>query len=210
MSLLAVSKIRGGRLLITGISFCLASFLTYLALGFGLLRALHLFSGFAQIRFAFEWGMIFVLLIFSILSFRDAVRFRKSQNSRDVTLQLSTKMKKRIHNIMRRGIGSASLIAGGFLIGAAVTALESVCTGQVYVPTLVLILKNNTFAEQKAWLYLLSYNLMFVLPIMLVFSAVYFGLRTEKLLVWSRQNVAFSKSLLGCFFLLMAGLIFCM
>jgi hypothetical protein len=46
----------------------------------------------------------------------------------------------------------------GLLIGVVVTALESVCTGQVYVPTLVLILKNNALAESRAWLYLLAYN----------------------------------------------------
>jgi len=40
MSLLAVAKVKGRGLLLMGISFCLASFLTYTALGFGLLRAL--------------------------------------------------------------------------------------------------------------------------------------------------------------------------
>lgn len=207
MSLLAVSKVRNRQLLLTGISFCLASFLTYLALGFGLLRILHLFSGFEVVRGIIEWGMVAVLLIFSLLSFRDAVRFRKSGDSRDVTLQLPVGIKKQIHRVMRGGLGSASLIAGGLITGTVVTALESVCTGQVYVPTLVLILKNSAFSAGRAWLYLVSYNLMFVLPIVLVFAAVYRGLRTDVLLAWSRKNVVFSKSLLALFFLGMAGLI---
>ena len=200
MSLLAVSRVRRRQLLVMGVSFCLASFVTYLAIGFGLLRFLHLFSGFTLLRSAVEWGMASLLLVFAFFSFRDAFRFRKSGQGRDVTLQLSTGMKKRIHHVMRRGLGSGSLILGGLLIGAGVTALESVCTGQVYVPTLVLILKNNALAESRAWLYLIAYNLLFILPLVLVFSAVYFGLKTEILLAWSRKNAVFSRTLLGLFF----------
>lgn len=206
MSLLAVSKVRSRQLILLGVSFCSASFLTYLALGFGLLRFLHFFSGFTALRSAVEWGMTALLLAAAVFSFRDAVRFRKSHDGHDVTLQLSTGMKKRIHSVMRRGLGAGSLFFGGLLIGVAVTALESVCTGQVYVPTLVLILKKAALSDLRAWLYLLAYNILFILPLVLVFTAVYFGLRTETLLAWSRRNVVFSKTLLGLFFILMAAL----
>jgi len=209
MSLLAVSKVRSRQLFFLGVSFCLASFVTYLALGFGLLRVLHLFSGFTLFRSVLEWGVTVLLVLFALLSFRDAVRFRRSGKGEDVTLQLSTGMKKRIHSVMRRGLKTGHLILGGLLIGTAVTALESVCTGQVYVPTLVLILKGNALGNSRAWLYLLAYNLLFILPLVLIFAAVYFGLRTETLLQWSRKNVVFSKILLGLFFVLLAVL-FCL
>ncbi len=209
MSLLAVSKVRNRQLILLGVSFCTASFLTYLALGFGLFRVLHLFSGFTVLRSVVENGMAVILLVLAALSVRDAVRFRKTGRSADVTLQLSTGMKQRIHDVMRRGLGSASIIWGGLLIGTAVTVLESVCTGQVYVPTLVLILKDSAFSETRAWLLLLLYNVLFVLPLAAVFIAVYFGLRTETLLAWSHRNVVSSKLLLGLFFVLMALFIIC-
>ncbi len=206
MSLLAVSKIRNRQLVLLGISFCLASFLTYLALGFGLLRVLHLFTGFKTVRAVIEWGMVAVLAVLSVLSFRDALRFRKSGRADDVTLQLPMGMKKRIHDVMRRGLGTGHLVLGGLFIGAAVTALESVCTGQVYVPTLVLILKDNA-SQVRAWVLLLLYNALFIFPLVVVFIAVYCGLRTETLLTWSRKNVVLGKFLLGGFFVLMAVLI---
>lgn len=206
MSLLAVFKVRNRQLILLGASFCLASFLTYLALGFGLFRVLHLFSGFTAIRSVLERGMAAVLLVLAGLSFRDAIRFRKTGRAGDVTLQLSTGMKKRIHAVMRRGLGSTHLLLGGLLIGTVVTAIESVCTGQVYVPTLVLILKERAFSEHRAWLLLLLYNVLFILPLVTVFIAVYFGLRTETLLAWSRRNIVRSKVLLGLFFVLMAWL----
>lgn len=207
MSLLSVAGIRNRALLLMGVSFCLASFLTYLALGFGLFRVLHLFSGFTVLRGVIECGMSAVLLLLAVLSFRDAIRFRKTARVGDVTLQLSTGMKKRIHDVMRRGMGNTSVILGGLFIGTAVTALESVCTGQVYVPTLILILKDSTFSEPRAWLLLIFYNVLFVLPLVIIFLAVYFGLKTETLLAWSRRNVVGSKILMGLLFLAMALLI---
>ncbi|NOU35500.1 MAG: hypothetical protein HOO88_01805 [Kiritimatiellaceae bacterium] len=209
MSLLAVAKVRNRQLILLGISFCTASFLTYLGIGFGLFRIIHLFSGFTALRSAVELGMVTALLVLAVLSFRDAIRFRKTGRAADVTLQLSAGMKKRIHDVMRRGLGSTSIIWGGLLIGCAVTVLESVCTGQVYVPTLVLILKDSAFSEFRAWMLLLLYNALFILPLVVVFAAVYFGLRTETLLAWSRRNVVVSKLLLGLFFVLMALFIFC-
>lgn len=82
--------------------------------------------------------------------------------------------------------------------------MESVCTGQMYVPTLVVMAKTGT---EKEWGYLLLYNLMFVVPLIIVFLLTYFGLKTEALVAWSKQNVVISKILLGLFFILMAGLI---
>lgn len=207
MSLLAASGVRGRDLLWLGFSFCLASFLTYLALGFGLFRALHLFSGFPRVRLALEWGMVAAVLCLAILSFRDAFRFRKSGRSSDVTLQLSTPMKNRIHRVMRRGLGTPRIFIAGLLIGTAVTVLESVCTGQLYVPTLMLILREARYSEWRAWMLLVLYNTLFIVPLAAVFVAVYFGLRMRTLTEWSRRNVVPSKVLTGLFFLLMAVLI---
>jgi len=118
ISLLAVSKVRKRQLLLVGVSFCLASFLTYLALGFGLLRILHLFAGFNLIRTVLEWGMIIVLLVLAVLSFCDAFRFQKSREGHDVTLQLSKNMKERIHCVMHFGLKTKHLVFGGLFIGA--------------------------------------------------------------------------------------------
>ncbi|MFC1497398.1 cytochrome c biogenesis CcdA family protein [Verrucomicrobiota bacterium] len=206
MSLLAVSKVRGRGLLAMGISFCLASFITYTAIGFGLLRVLHLFSGFEKLQFYVKILMIAVLGLFAYLSFRDAYKYIQTGNPDDVSLQLPQNVKKKIHEIMRTGLGTGSLVSGGIFVGVIVTALESVCTGQVYVPTLVLVIRSGS-AISKGWPLLLLYNLMFILPLVIVFILTYRGLKTETLIEWSKRNVVVSKILLGCFFLAMAVLI---
>ena len=206
MSLLAVSRVEYRRLVLMGISFCFASFVTYTALGFGLLRVLHLFSGFVAIRRGIDLAMVAILSVFAVLSFRDALRYRATGRARDITLQLPDKIKVKIHGFMKRGIGMGSLIVGGLFVGASVTAFESVCTGQVYVPTLVLVVKGGGSALRSVG-YLLFYNAMFVLPLVTIFALTLAGLKTKVLLDWSRKNVVLSKMLLGCCFVLMAVLI---
>jgi hypothetical protein len=204
MSMLAVAKVKGKGLLLMGISFCLASFVTYTALGLGLLRVLHLFSGFPVMKRIVDYSVMILLVIPALLSFRDAYRYKKTGNPDDVTLQLPESLKQRIHTIVREEVKAKNLVIGGVVIGVLVTALESVCTGQMYIPTLVVMAKSGA---AKAWRYLLVYNLMFILPLVIVFVLTYFGLRTRTLLDWSRKNVVISKVLMGLFFLMLAVLV---
>ena len=89
---------------------------------------------------------------------------------------------------------------------ASPPALESVCTGQVYLPTLVMVIKSGQ-ADLFSVVYLVIYNLTFMVPIVTVFILVLQGMRTATLMDWSRRNVVSTKVLLGVFFLGMAGLL---
>jgi hypothetical protein len=172
-------------------------------LGFGLLRALHSLAVFPRFRSGLEGVLAVVLGVLACLSFRDAYCFKKTGEARDVILQLPDTLKLWMHGVLRRGLGIGSLVAGGLVIGAVVTVVESICTGQVYVPMLVLVIKSGT-TTAAAVAYLLLYNAMFILPLVVVFALSFFGLRTRTLMDWSKRNVAVSKILLGVFFLVMA------
>ncbi len=206
MSLLAVAKVRGSALLALGISYTVATFVVYTAIGLGLLGAIRYLNAFTTAGLVIKYLMAAVLVVFAYLSFRDAYRFRISGLVSDVTLQLPDGIKGLTHRIMKRGLSHGNLIAGGLIIGSLVTALESVCTGQAYLPTLVYVIKAGADTS-TAWGYLLIYNAMFVIPLVLAFTAAYYGTRTEKLLDWSRSNVVPAKIMLGLLFLVIAWLI---
>lgn len=206
ISLLAVAEVKGRTLLLTGMSFCLASFVTYFAIGFGLLRVLHAFWGLHLLRQVLEILMVGLLLLFAWLSFRDAFRYRASRNPDDITLQLPRPIRQLTHRVMHREIKTHHGVAMAFGIGALVTAIETVCTGQLYVPTLVFVVRSRQSVSQGLS-YLALYNLMFVAPLVLVFALTYAGLTQGRLLAWSVRNVVISKCLLGFFFLAMAGLL---
>lgn len=206
MSLLAVSKVRGRRMLAVGIAFCAGTFVTYFVLGFGLLRALRLSRAFPVFGVAVDVVMTAILAVLAWLSFRDAYRYRRFGRGSELTLRMPAAVQRRLHVLMRATLGARSLALAGLLIGVLVTGLESVCTGQVYVPTLVLIIKTGNSIAHAVGL-LVLYNAMFLVPVLVVFVLTYQGLKTERLLRWSRRNVFVSKILLGLLFAALAGLI---
>ncbi len=210
MSLLAVARVRARGLLIMGLAFGTGTFLTYTALGFGLLRTLRFLTGFEWLRLAVEAGMVSALVILACLSFRDAYRFKRSGNPSDVLLRIPDGMRTSMHRVMRLGLAGPGLAIGGFLAGSAVTALESVCTGQLYIPTLTLIIEDSGTSPEltaRAWVYLLLYNIMFIVPLAAVFVATYLGLGTGSLLRWSKRNVVTAKIMLGMLFVVLAILL---
>jgi hypothetical protein len=206
ISLLLISQTTPNKLLLAGSSYCLACFLTYFILGIGLFQFLKLFWGYYYLQLFFEWVLIAFLLIYALLSFRDAFRFKRSGMASSVTLQLPDRIKTIIHAIMRNVTRSRYIIPCAFVAGVLVTLLESVCTGQVYVPMLVLMAKESRGASR--WIfYLLFYNFMFILPLLFLFIAVWRGSTMPALLKWSKKNVIFAKIALGCFFIILSGLI---
>ena len=206
LSLLATVKVPGRKLLLAGSCYCLACFLTYLLLGFGLFRFLQLFSLWQWLRTTLEIAMAAVLLLFAVISFLDAWNYRRQGRAEAVKLQLPHRVKLLIHRIMRRNLTYRSLLAGAFLTGILVTLLEAVCTGQVYLPTLVLLTREAGAASVWTAL-LLLYNLMFILPLVVLFGGFFCGIKIPALLRLSKNNVTVSKTLLGVFFLLLAVLL---
>jgi hypothetical protein len=204
VSLLSVAKIGMRRILLAGIAFLFACFVTYFGIGFGLLRVLQCIAVWQGMRQAIDAVMIAVMMGFAYLSFRDAWRFHRSGLAEDLSLKLPASIQDRIHRVMKSGLRRRSLVLGGLGTGVAVTLLESVCTGQVYVPALVMMMKTGHSLVRCA-AYLVLYNLIFVLPLAIVLALTCGGLGTPALVDWSRRNVAASKVLMGVFFLAMAA-----
>lgn len=205
ITLLAVAGKRGGELIAVGMGFCTAVFLTYFLLGFGVFHVIQKLTAFHRSGEALRWVMVAVLAGLCMLSFKDALAFGKTGQARAVILQLPGTIRKRIHGIMRSPLTARRLFLGSFTIGGLVTLLESICTGQFYVPTLVYLSSQAAVGRQALGL-LTLYNVMFVIPHVVVFTAAYRGITNERLLAWSRTNAVWSKVLLGLGFAALAGL----
>jgi cytochrome c biogenesis protein CcdA len=206
ISLLAVSKVDRRVRLLVGSSFIIASFLVYMTIGIGFILALRSLPRFESVSKALEIVIALCMVPLAYLSFRDAYRFHRSERPADVTLQIPKKIKTRIHSYMNSRLGVGGPIIGGFITGAGVTVLESVCTGQGYLPVLTLMLKNN-ISDISAWGLLTLYNLLFILPLTVVFICFHRGMEITALISWSKRNLVVTKILLGLFFTLMAILL---
>jgi len=206
ISMLSVMKVTGRRLMLAGALFCLTSFVTYIAIGMGIFRLLYLFTAFHLLQRGLEWFMIAALLVLGLLSIRDALRFRSSGRAADVTLKLPRRVSERIHALIRSGMSSRHILWASVATAFLVTVLESVCTGQVYLPTLVLLLDSGK-SVGLVMSYLLLYNTLFILPLVIALVLAYQGTRTERFVHWSRENVVPSKLALAALFFALAALI---
>ena len=206
MSVLAVAKAARRTRLLVGVSFISASFLVYMGLGLGFLYVFRQAPNFATVKKVVETVLGLCMIPLAVLSFRDAFRFRRSQRPDDVTLQIPKAIKTRIHGFMHSRLGTGGPILGGLVTGAGVTVLESVCTGQSYVPVLMYMLKKDC-ANYCVWLLLIVYNLLFVLPLAAVFVCFHRGMQLTALIDWSKRNLVVVKILLGLFFSAMAVLL---
>lgn len=97
----------------------------------------------------------------------------------EVPLSWRPKMKELI-----RGITSP---LGGFVTGLVVSLFLLPCTSGPYVVILGLLASKTSLA--KAWLYLVFYNLIFVLPMLAIVLAMRWGISPEKAESWRQQKI---------------------
>jgi hypothetical protein len=132
-------------------------------------------------RTLFSFLLLGLTAVLFVLSMFDFLQTLFAQNP-NLFMKLPRSAVERIHSRIRgafpRGrFGEPSgfgIAAAAALTGAAVSSVELVCTGQIYLPVLKVIVQENAgLVRTRALLYLALYNAAFVLPLsaLLVFYA---------------------------------------
>jgi hypothetical protein len=205
-SLLAIVRVRGAGVLLMGGGFLAGSFATYFLLGLGLFHGLKALAAWHPAAQALDLAMAALLAVLAALSFRDAWRFAHTGRAADVTLRLPDVLRNRVHRLLRSRITPGGLAGGGLAAGVLVTLLESVCTGQVYGPTLMAVARDPALRPHAMRL-LAIYNLAFLVPVAVVMIAAWRGTTSLALAGWSRRNAVWGKVLMGAFFLALGVLL---
>jgi cytochrome c biogenesis protein CcdA len=149
-------------------------------------------------------GIYFVIGIFAfalgIISFYDYIQFRRGQMAK-MMLQLPMALKKKVHGIIRVQIRSPKAgFLGTFALGFVIAITEVVCTGQVYLPTIGYIM---TLPKLKvhAFSYLVFYNVMFIIPLVGIFVAAFFGVTSERMSLVTKKHTGTVRLLTGILFI---------
>lgn len=207
ISFLTVYKYSRKEILIVGIAYCVSVFTAYLLLGLGFFKFLYAMRGFSYVIKGFYILTAALCLLFFILSLYDFWKYRKTGKADDMLLQLPLSLKTRIHKIMGfflrdKNKSTFRLTLAALAVGFSVSLVEAVCTGQVYVPTCVLIMQDPEF-RVRAWTYLVLYNLMFIIPLVAVFALSLFGCESKRFSDWLKKHLGFVKLLLCLVFLVL-------
>jgi cytochrome c biogenesis protein CcdA/thiol-disulfide isomerase/thioredoxin len=211
VSYLSLIERKGRDILIVGLSFALAIFLSYL--GFGLVLR-EVFEGLiasvgSVLRVVLNVLVAVGCLVLAVLSLADFGKARQGKVT-DMALRLPDKLRRWINATVRKGMRSQALdrlVVASFVTGVAVSFIELTCTGQVYVP-IILGLSNPGY-QWQAMLSLVVYCLAFIVPLIVVFLVSYFGTSSRQLGQLLQRHTATVKLATAMLFLVMgAGLIY--
>ncbi|MEM2885511.1 MAG: hypothetical protein QXF24_05420, partial [Thermoproteota archaeon] len=157
LALLASSRGRRSMLL-SGMLFVLGVFVAYTLLGFGLIMAVVVFGWFVQkIR-----GLIYILIsiatfVLGSLNLLDYIRMRRGGSPASIMLKTPLGIRLKIEHALRSLAENRYAYLLSPLAGFIVSFFEFMCTGQVYLPTMVYVASFHQFRE-KVVAYLLIYN----------------------------------------------------
>jgi cytochrome c biogenesis protein CcdA/glutaredoxin len=204
LSYLAFMGRRGRDVLLVGVFFTLGVFIAYLAAGLGLNQLLGPLSDVqaALKRWVFGFTALLCLALAGI-SLHDYIKARQGKTD-EMKLKLSLDLRRRVNKVIREGSKMRAFFAVAFGIGAIVSLIQLTCTSPIYIGIMFLI-HDVPQMHANAYLYLLLYNLAYVVPLIVVFSLAYFGTSSEQLGSFITRRTATIKLLTVAVFLLLAG-----
>ena len=186
-------------ILAVGIGFTVAVFVTYLLLGLAAFKAIKVLAVDSRASLALTWTAGLFALVLAAWSLVDFVRYSRSGDAKDATLALPKFLRLRINTIIRERLKTRGLLIGSVTIGFLVAIIESLCTGQVYLPTIMLMVRTPGI-RANGLAYLLLYNVLFILPLVAILGVAYCGVTSERLAKFLRRHLGLIKLSLAVLF----------
>ena len=160
------------RMIITGIIYISAVYITYFLAGIGLLLFIQRFN-IAEPLGIFV-GVLIILL--GLIEIKDFWWYGKG-----ITLSIPVKRAHQIEKMVKK-----ITIPGAIVLGIFVAAVELPCTGGPYLAITALFSKIGF--NPVILSYFLLYNFIFVLPLIIILFLTYFGTSTKKIHKWKQKN----------------------
>jgi len=163
-----------------GLVYIFIIFLVYFLAGLGIMKIITTFSGIMKYIIVVAGGLVF---IGGLIEIKDFFWYGKG-----VSLRIPVSMKPTLERMTQKGTLGAVII-----LGIIVALVELPCTGGIYLAILSLMHINKTFGIPC----LLLYNLIFVLPLVVIVLVAYYGTKTEKITNWVENNKKYMRLIAG-------------
>lgn len=180
------------KLLINGMAYILAVFLTYLIAG---LILMPIIGSLGQFSVAFYGILGVVIIIAGLLEIKDFFWYGKG-----FSLQLLPGASQRIKMYTNKITDSIWSAMG---LGFFVALVELPCTGAVYLAILSAMALSGYSANNGV--FLLIYNFIFVLPLIVILIAFWGGLSEKKVEKWRQKHKGLMRLAIGVVLILLGG-----
>ena len=189
--LLSLQKTRVGILKIGGV-YILGLFTVYLLIGLGILQALHIFN---TPHFMAKAGAALLVALGGI----------NLINEFFPSFPVKLRIPQAAHNKMAALMNKASIPAV-FLLGVLVGLCEFPCTGGPYLMVLGLLHDQGTYLAGVG--YLLLYNFIFILPLVVILLIASDNALLEKVKSWKKAETKHMRLWGGIAMIVLGGIIF--
>lgn len=190
---------------LAGLVFIIGVFVTYFLIGVGLFKAVLGITGILKYSKLIYLSIGLFVLFLSGRQFYEAMVLKRTGKMDDdeVKLKLPEWIRGSIEKLITEFTGLKYILPFVLLLAVVITLLELVCTGQVYLPTIIYLTSLPEY-RLTAYFYLALYCFLFVAPLILIFVMYYFGLTTLTLKRFFKDNIVTMKLTMAVFFLTMA------
>lgn len=180
-------------LLRLGAIYIVTVYVVYVLSGLGLIWFQHALirRGFAQIVGITVGAFVIALGLIEIKDFFWC--------GKGISLEISPRHKEKITRMAERISFLGVITLGGF-----VAAVELPCTGGPYLAITAILAQSF---DMQAFLYLLLYNFIFVLPLLVILLMIYFGVSTLKLKRWRQEKRKWMNLASGLLMILLGSLL---
>ena len=187
-----MSKVVGDtrKMLINGLIYIGAVFITYILAGLVLLKFIQSLTSFSVITYYVIGGII---ILAGLIEIKDYFWYGKW-----FSLAIMPSEKERIKNYINKIAGTKKTAFG---LGVFVALVELPCTGAVYLAVLAIMAKSGLALSNMVML--LIYNIIFVLPLIIILLGAYKGMSTVNFKLWLEKNKKLMRLIVG---LLLIGL----
>ncbi len=166
-------------MLYTGLAFVLAIFIIYLIYGLFIIKFFQVVSVLTSVRLILYKALAVVAIIIGLLSIKDYIWYKPGGWLTEMPVSLRPKAKMLIESITSP--------KGAMLLGAFVTLFLLPCTAGPYIIAGGLLSPLEILATLP---YLLVYNIIFIIPMLVIVFAAYFGFaKPNQALEWKKRNV---------------------
>jgi len=178
------------RMLVIGLVYVFIVYLAYFLAGLGLLsfiQSIHVTKFFYNFTAALS-------ILLGLYSLKEAF-----WHGHGLSLGIPESKKSLLQKFIKQATIPAAVI-----LGLLVALFELPCTGGIYLAILSILGRDGMTA--KPIIYLLIYNLFFILPLVIIWLIIYFGNTSEQITAWYKRNKNSLRLIMGVGMIILGGL----
>jgi cytochrome c biogenesis protein CcdA/glutaredoxin len=195
-----------------GIAFIVGKFIAYISLGTIAYRLLLLIDG----SYINGFQLIIKILLLTLVGVLALANIRdyfaaKDEKYNKIIVQLPTALRRVNHRWIRKLTATENmklLLFMCFMLGIGISVGEFLCTGQIYLATIIYVMKSSPDLNLKAFAAFTTYVAAMMTPLLLITATIYKGREIFDISEAIRKRMHVIKAINAVIFVIVAIIIF--